>query len=143
MRGNIVFRGSPDFEKAVYMVSKWASVIKDSSGKSLPSDATRLRKTFNKLKNVIHYWAAYQLLANQEKKDLLFSDAAFNKLMQLAHDMQTFFDESKAFDGWHPWRIPEQYVRSIRGKRYVINLPNETEWVHKTLSEYTPNYVRK
>ena len=142
---NLEHRGKPEFERAVFLVSEWASTAKDGAGKPFPSDASRLRKTFNELKNVIHYWAALSCLDENEQDDFWISEEIFHKIMQLAFDFQVRFEEKQAIRNWKPWRIPDAYVSKIPKKRWVIQLPSEadaTPWHANKMPTYTANITR-
>ena len=142
---NLEHQKKPDFEKAVFLVSEWASTAKNGTGKPFPSDYSRLRKTFNQLKSVIHYWAAHSCLDENEQDDLWTGENTFHKVMQLAFEIQVRFEEQRALRNWKPWRVPDRYVSEIPNGRWVFKLPakaDATTWHTNKMSTYTANITR-
>lgn len=139
---NMVNRDSADIGKAIYLVSTWGNVTKTVKGKSLPSDASALRKYFKEFRSVIHFWAAFELLQDDQQERLLRCEEVYRYFMLLSIMFEEFFDEHDCLPNWHPWRVPKEVVAALEPGNYVITLPPETQWVRDRLSEYRSSYIR-
>lgn len=144
---NIKFRGSPDWEKAQWLVSERASTIKTNSGKPLPSDFRRLRASFLKYRDVAHLWAAFEALEERERADLIYDNAVFERFLLVASELENIFDKrgamkNKYSGNWNPWRVPKRFLEQNIGVKATIDFGGEDDWVKQKLSEYKADATR-
>lgn len=133
-------RGSPDFRKAVFSVSEWASVTRTGRGTEIPSSGDNLRKHFKEYFSALHFWAALDLLPYRDLLNATHETPSFYRWMMTAGAVQDAVEEYGLVDGteamksWNPWRVPEVFVAA---RDYVeVHLPDETEEIRARLDRY-------
>ena len=140
---NIDHRGKPEVGRAVHAVACWGEQTKTTEGKPLPSDPRGLRKYFRQYRDVIHLWAAYELLSDDQHTQLsTLNQDTLEELLVTAMKFEEFFDQTNAFPSWNPWRIPPEFRATHPPSAYRLGMPTESDWLRRILSEYSPDLIR-
>jgi len=141
---NCVRTGEPDFRKAVFAVAEWASLTKDTNGKSLPASGDNFRKQhIPEFRSSLHLWASFEFLEPTEKKVAFNNTAVFHKLMIGAEAMQRLAihcdmaAKTKAMAAWEPWQPHPVYGELIDSGDFEIQLPGEDRELLSALKNYT------
>lgn len=135
-------RGAPDYGKARFAISEWASTARTKSGRSLPSDGVRLKQLFQAAKPAVHYWAAHEVLEHREQEIVFHDEATFTKLMIAAAAIQfevfehDFQSQTDALRCWEPWLVPRQFAAPVASGEIKVSIPAEREEVKRLLDSY-------
>jgi hypothetical protein len=144
MLHNVENRGNPDYRKAVFSVSEWASRTKTVKGSRLPSDGRELLKDVKKFRSALHLWAAFELIEPVDQLDVFAGSgnmSSFCRFLATANAITKAAQKTKLsqmaepLHGWEPWLLPQTLGQSLDETLTVV-LPPETEEIKKVLARY-------
>ncbi|SLN72077.1 hypothetical protein ROJ8625_03789 [Roseivivax jejudonensis] len=138
MLRNIKKYGEKKKMKAAFLVSEWVSTQRDSSGRSVSSDANNLQsKMWPKFESVAHLWAAHEILDEVTVRKALFEESnALDRFLKVSAWFQRELTVMQLVANEVPHAVPKRYMSAVTDGSFSINIPDLSDWEIARMREY-------